>query len=175
MESINKLENTIAGWLKPLPHLPTTWQKWIAENVWWITVIGVILSVIGVVALIGSLSFLSFVTSSSYYYGYYVAQSHTSLWMISSVVSILFMIVSIVLMAMAINPLKLMKKKGWGLLFLTFVVGALSTIVSIILNFNVFTFIPSIIFGAIGLAISAYFLYEIRSYFNGVKVAAPVK
>jgi len=167
MSSINKLENKVEGWLKPLPHLPLAGQKWLAENVWWIVLVGLILSVIGALILIGALvSILPIILMTSGYAGYYGGSSYNLFWIVGSLVSLVFMFATIILTAMAISPLRQLKKKGWNLLFITLIVSGLSTVVNAIINFNLFSFIPSIIFGAIGLAIGAYFLYEIRSYFK---------
>jgi len=167
MESLHKLENTFGNWLKPIPHLPTTWRKWMADNVWWITLVGVILSVIGVFVLIGTLlKALSFFGAATSFYGYYMTQSYSGWWVASSIVSILFIIVAAVITARAIKPLKAMDNKGWELLFLAFVVGLASSLVSIILNFSALSFLPSLISAAISGAIGAYFLYEIRLYFK---------
>jgi hypothetical protein len=43
METINKLETTVAGWYTGLPHLPKTFTQWLAANVWWLALIGVVL------------------------------------------------------------------------------------------------------------------------------------
>ena len=169
MKELTKLENMVADWLKPIPHLPNDWRKWLAENVWWITLVGVILSVIGVLSIISAIfAAQSLFGAATSIIGSANLTVHSGWWMVVSVISMLFMIAVIAVMAMAINPLKIMSKKGWDLLFLTLVIGVVATAVNIILSFNAFTFIPSIIFGFIGYAISAYFLYEIRSHFNSV-------
>ena len=77
METLHKLEDTIEGWLKPLPHLPEDWRKWIANNSWWITLIGVIISAFGILGLAYALmiaisffgavsSFLTYQTGATY-------------------------------------------------------------------------------------------------------------
>ncbi|HZJ34603.1 MAG TPA: hypothetical protein VFD55_01135 [Candidatus Angelobacter sp.] len=162
MSSISKIEDMIAGWLKPLPHLPTAGQKWISQNIWWIVLIGVILSGIRVLALIGILFATSAVWGAI---TYYVNESYSGWWILSSIISILFMAAIVIVSAISINPLKGLKKKGWNLLFFTLLLSAASIVVSVIISFNVFSFMPSLIFGAIGLAVGAYFLYEIRSHF----------
>jgi len=174
MESIHKLENMIEGWLKPIPHLPTEWRKWLAENVWWITLVGVVLSVIGVLGLIFALinAMAIFGSVSSFYSVYSVstAQTYTGWWILAIVVSLVFLVVTIAIEAMAIKPLKSQKKKGWDLMFLVLLIGAVSQVVNIILNFNPMSFIPNVIFTAIGVAIGAYFLFELRSYFKSAKL-----
>jgi hypothetical protein len=169
MKELTKLENMVADWLKPIPHLPNNWRKWLAENVWWITLVGVILSVIGVLSMISAIfAAQSYLGATTSILGAANLAGYSGWWVVVSVISILFMIAVIAIMAVAINPLKLMQKRGWDLLFLTLVIGVLATVVNVFLGFNAFTFIPSIIFGFIGYAISAYFLYEIRSHFNSV-------
>ena len=171
MESVNKLEKTIEGWLKPIPHLPATWRKWLGENLWWLTLIGVILSVIVVFTIIGAMfTAMSFLGSVNSIYGMYgiTTASYSGWWMMASVASLVFMVVTVAISSMAISPLKVQKKKGWDLLFLVFIVNIVSSVVSVILNFNMMTLIPGLIGTAIGAAISAYFLLEVKSQFNGV-------
>ena len=168
MESIKQLEKTIEGWLKPIPHLPVTWRKWLGLNVWWITLVGVILSALGILGLIGSLfAAMSIFGVATGIYGY-VAPVYTGWWVLASIVSLAFMVVTVSITAMAISPLKIQKRKGWDLLFLVFIINVVSAVVSAILNFSVISFVGSLIGAAIGAAISAYFLFEIRSQFNGI-------
>ena len=76
------------------------------------------------------------------------------------------MIGTIFLTAMAISPLKDGKKKGWTLLFYVLLLQVLSIIVNAILTLGVISFIFSIIFGAICVAIGTYFLFEIRAEYG---------
>lgn len=170
----SKLEDMIAEWLKPVPHLPVAGQKWIAENVWWIALIGVILSAIGVLVMIGTvLTAVSILGTATSIYGYSVAPTYTGIapsytgWMVlSSLVSAAFMVVIVIMMAKAISHLKLSQKSGWNLLFLSSIIGAIASVVGSIINFSLGSIISSVITAVISLAISMYFLYEIRSYFN---------
>ncbi len=169
MESIHKLEDKIEVWLKPLPHLPTTWRKWLAGNVWWIVLVGVIISAFGIFSLFSALSFL---TATTNYYGAVLqeagVQVHGSLWSVSIYISIALLVVTVVLEAMAISPLKTQNKKGWDLMFLAYLIGIASSVISALLNLE----IMSLIGAAISAVIGAYFLFEIRSYF---KLVATVK
>ena len=170
MESMNQFEKTIEGWLKPLPHLPATWRKWIGENIWWITLIGVILSIMGVFVMIGAIfTAMSIFGVATGVFGY-VAPVYTGWWMLASVVSLAFMVITVAITAMAVSPLKNQKKKGWDLLFLTFVINVVAAVVNVVLSFSAISFIPALISAAIGAAISAYFLFEIRSQFNSATV-----
>jgi hypothetical protein len=172
MEFLNKLEATIGGWTKSLPHLPANAQKWLGQNVWWIDLVGVILSVIFGLVAIGAL-FTTIALLNSVYGYYAVGLSGWSI--IGSVVAIVFWAVQIFLLALAVSPLKAMLKKGWVLLFITWLVRAVGIVVSAILSFSIFGFIGGIIFGAIGLAISGYFLYEIHGQFAHVTKKVPAK
>lgn len=174
MTTMNKVEDMVAGWLKPIPHLPTSAQKWIAENVWWITLVGVIISVFGIITLAGAIlvamSLFGAVTS----YLYYAAPVYSGWWEIWSVISLLVLIVVTAVEAMAINPLKNMKKKGWDLLFLALVIGAADSVFNFLRDLSVVTFIPGIISIVIGTGIGAYLLIETRSYFKDGNKTAPV-
>lgn len=163
MDYTRKLEKMIEEWLKPLPHLPTTWRNWLAKNVWWITLVGVILSVIGIFGLLAAASFVS-TTTSLYGAAVYtaVATTHGGLWMLAIWVSLALLVVTVVIEAMAISPLKVQKKKGWDLLFLAYLVGVASGVIGAILNFDVFSLIST----AIGAVIGAYFVFEIHSHFK---------
>lgn len=163
MTGINKAENMVAGWLKSVPHLPKGGQKWLAENVWWIALIGVIASTIGILVAIGGIfTYMALVGTYSYVYS---ASPYGAGWIVGSVVSLLFSVLIIALLASAISPLKAQQRKGWDRLFLVLLVNAISVVVSAVLSFSVLGFIFGLIFGAIGVAISSYFIFEIRSHF----------
>lgn len=161
---LNKIEITFEGWFKPLPHLPENGRKWIASNAGVIVTIGLILSVIGALFTIGTLlTVLSFFGS---FMGAIGVAVYSSGVIVSTIVSLLSMVLAIALMAMAIKPLKAMDKRGWDLLFLLSLAGATLSVVSAVINFDVFSLLGGLIGAAIGLAIGMYFLFEIRSYFE---------
>lgn len=163
MSVVRQLETKVAGWLKPVPPLPTNAQKWLAENVWWLAIISVVASVIGMFILFNAImAYLAFLGAAI---GFYSAQTYASGWIVATLLSLVFSIATTVLTALAINPLKKLQKKGWDLLFLALLVGAVSVLVSAVASLNLGIFISDIIFGGIGLAIGAYFLFQLRSYF----------
>lgn len=162
-----KIENMIAGWLKPLPHLPIKGQKWLATNIWWIALVGVILSIIGIFGLIASISTaMSFLGA---YATFYTSSVYSGWWMSATIISVVSMVVITIITAMAIKPLKVLNKRGWDLLFLTFLISIITMIISMILNFS--AFISSLFMTVISFGIGAYFLFEIRSYFKGNGIA----
>jgi len=160
MDSLHKLEDNVEKWLKPLPHLPDDWRKWLAENSWWLTLIGVVLSVIGIFLLLGPILFYTAVTTSVY--GVVVAETHTGLYTLAIWVSFALMVVVTIVEAFAISPLKALSKKGWDLLFLALVIEVVSSLVSAVLNVS----IMSLISAAIGAVIGSYVLFEVRSHFK---------
>lgn len=170
--SVRKLENKIEGWLKPIPHLPSTWRKWVADNIWWIVAISVVMSALAIFALLSAVLATSAVfTVNSNLWHSYGPFEHTGWWVFSSMVSLLFMAVVTIITAGSINPLKNMKKKGWDLLFLVFIVKIVAEIVNLLISLNIFLFLSSLVGVALGAAIGAYLLFEIRSYFNHVVAA----
>jgi uncharacterized membrane protein YhaH (DUF805 family) len=165
MEFISKLEKLVLGWAKNVPHLPAAGQKWLGANVWWIALIGAIISGIATLISLGAIATLVG-TLSAPSNAYYVASDYTSLAIMTAIVSLVFLVANGVLLALAVKPLQNMQKKGWVLLFLTLLVQVVSVLVRAVLTFSIVGFIVGIIFGAVGLAITAYFLSEIHGQFS---------
>ena len=164
MEFIKKIEKMVTGWVKPLPHLPTAGQKWIAVNIWWLELIGVVVLCISGITMISLLlpllGFTSAVLGVAGIGGFMA---------FSTILSLAFMIGSIAFLALAISPLKAMKKKGWDFLFIALLINVASTVLSAVFSFNAISFISTLFSGAIGIAVSTYLLFEIRSYFVSTK------
>lgn len=174
MELINKLERSVTGWLKPLPNLPKSAQKWLAENVWWLALISAILTGISILVLIGSITAYSAYVSPAAGYNTVGFNAYAPGWILSSAISLVFSVVIVVLTALAVTPLKLKTKKGWTLLFIIYAISAIEVVVNAVLSFSVIGFIFGIIFGGIGLAIGGYFLLQIKSYFGSTVKAKHV-
>jgi predicted lysophospholipase L1 biosynthesis ABC-type transport system permease subunit len=168
---MEKSEAMIAGWLKPLPQLPTSACKWVAENIWWITMLGAVLSAIGTLFMI--FAFMSAITlvgvTTGVYGSYVVSAAYTGIAVFTMAVAILFMIATVGIIAKAVTPLKNADKKGWSLLFWLLMLRALAVVCGAVLTYSFFGFIASVIYGGIGLAIAAYLLFEIKSYFIKVE------
>ena len=165
MELISKLEKLVLGWAKSVPHLPVVAQRWLGTNVWWIVLIGAIISGIAFLFAIGSVfTAVSFLAAPSVLY--YIAGTYSGMIVVNAIVGVVFIAIIGLLMAFAITPLKEKQKKGWVLLFLALLVEAFSVVVNAVLSFSVFGFISTLLFGAIALAIGAYFLFEIHGQFG---------
>jgi hypothetical protein len=173
MDAISKLEKVVLGWARNVPHLPGTWQKWLGVNVWWVALVGAILSGIWFLFALGGIltlvSLLGAVSSA-----YYVTGNYTSLAIMNAVISLVFLVASGLLLAFAVKPLQDMNKKGWVLLFMALLVEALSVVVSAVLTFSIVGFVINILLGAIGLAVGAYFISEIHGQFSH-RVKATIK
>lgn len=165
MENIKKLEDKIGEWLKPIPHLPTSTRKWISENVWWATAIGAVISAISIWTLINATFFAASVYNawSDYAAKFGVDTGvHLNAWNYIMVFgSAIFLAGIVILMVMSVKPLRALKKRGWDLMFLAYLLGIVSQIFSMLNNFT----FGSILSVALSAAIGAYFLFEIRSYF----------
>ncbi len=178
MEWVAKLEKKAEAWIGSLklPKLPATARRWIGENVWWVAAVLAILSGIGVLfALSGIFSGLAAMTALP---GSWVVGAVTGWVVLSSVVSLVFTLADAVLLGMAVNPLQQKQRKGWDLLFIVLLVGALSIAVNAlvsILTLNPLALIGGIVFGVLWLAIFAYILFEIRPEFAHVSKSAGVK
>lgn len=167
MSLVSNLETRVGGWLKSVPHLPAGAQKWLGSNVWWIVLVGVILSGISLlIGIIGFFAALALIGTATSYYGYAVTSDvYGGGWIAGSLVSLAFTVVAAILLATAIAPLKAKSKAGWNRLFIVLLLDAVFVVLNSILSFNPIGFIFGLIFGAIGLAIGAYFTFEIRGQF----------
>lgn len=174
MELLHKLEQQILKWIKGVPHLPTPARKWLGDNIWWIALIGTIVTgIIVLFGLIGLLSFLSVMGTVAA--SYYATSTFTSWAIVTTLVSLAFSVLQGLILLAAINPLKAKQKKGWVLLFASWLLGAVAVVVNAVLTLSPFGFIGGLLFGAVGLAISGYFLFEIHSQFAHVERSKGVK
>ncbi len=174
MEALSKLEHKVADLLKGVPHLPSGAQKWLGENIWWIVAIAAGLGVIGALSLLATL-FGSLSTLSSPFIAYYTSATYVARASLEVGVALVFVVIQSALLIAAVRPLKERQKKGWTLLFALLVLSAVSIVVGAIVALNPFSFVVDIIFGALWIAISAYFLFEIRGEFARVERSKGVK
>lgn len=156
MQQLHSLEESLARVFKDLPHLPKGLRDWLVENAWWIVIIGVILGAIGVLGLLPTL------LVGSAFVSYYAGAMAGGSLMVSGLVSIAVLVLTIVIEAMAIQPLKAKKKRGWDLLFLASLIGIAGSLVSAVVGGNI---IGGLVGTAIGAAIGFYILFELRGHY----------
>lgn len=174
MNFLSKLEEKVFGWFKAAPNLPNEARKSLAENIWWVVIIGIIFMVIN------TLRGLSFIEAQVALQGtvassYYVSSVASDWSILTSIVSVIFLIAQITLLYIAVKPLKAMQKKGWVLLFASWLVSGVALVANALLTLGAVSFIITMLFGAVWLAISGYFLFEIHGRFAHVERSKGVK
>jgi hypothetical protein len=164
MESLRNLETMVASWYKGVPHLPTYGQKWLAENAWWLVLIGVILGSFGILMVLGGMMIAGSLLAG---YGGVVGAAVGGLAFLIVAVSMAFAVVDMIISAIAISPLKAMQKRGWSLMFLASLINVLSLLVSFLFQLNLMGLIWGLLFAAVG----GYFLFEVRDHFHVERTA----
>lgn len=159
MESLRNLEAMVGSWYKNVPHLPKNGQRWLAENAWWLTLVGVILGTIGILSVLLGVLVAGTLLAG---YGGPIGAAIGGLAFMIVAISLAFAAVDMIISAFAIAPLKAMQKRGWSLLFLAALVNVLSVLISFLFQLNLFSLIWGLLFAAIG----GYFLFEVRDYFH---------
>ncbi len=166
MDTVRNLEKQAAGWYKQLPHLPAEVRAWLANNAWWLVLVGVVLlglSLFALIPLVLTALGLSAILGASLLgsYGY----TNGMAW-ISTLFALVTAVVTLVLFILAVSPLKAKSKKGWSLLFLSLLVALVFDLASDVVNLSIFGIVTSLLWAAV----EGYFLFEIRDEF-GRKVA----
>ena len=164
MQQLAPLEEAIAKVHKDLPHLPKGLTTWLVENAWWLVIIGVALGMFGVLGTITTLA------AGSLLVGSLAEAAAGGALFLSGTISLVVMIATIIIEAMAIQPLKVRQKRGWNLLFLASLVGIAGGLVSSLFS-GPWGIVNGIIWTAVGAAISFYILFELRVHYVGAKVA----
>lgn len=173
MASASNLETVIGGWYASagLPHLPKSGQKWLGDNAWWLALIGAVFSVLGLIALVplflAALAITSIATTATLGYSA-VATTYSGLYWLAALISIVSYIATTVLLIMAISPLKVKAKRGWQLLFWSYLINFAFAVVSDLISLSIFGIIGAVIVTAI----AGYFLFEIRGEFGAAKKLA---
>ena len=176
MNRVQKLESLTESWLRPLPHLPSSFRKWLADNAWWLAVITAFVSAVAALAALnGIFSYISYVGNADSYAGFYVTAPNPTSWLLSSLLGLIYFAAVTVLLARAATPLKEHQRRGWDMVFIVLVLGAAKLVLDALFSFSFFGFIFAIIFGWIWVAIAAYLLFEVRSYFVKSGHAKPAK
>ena len=168
METVRKLEETMAGWFKNAPHLPAGVQKWLADNVWWLALIAGILGAIAFFSVI-SATFLGGAILIGL--GGPVGAAVAGVAFIAVLISLTSLGLLTLLTFMAVTPLKEHRKKGWELLFIAELASVILSALSILVGD------ATSIFGVLlSAAIGFYLLFEIHGHFGGkVKVEKTVE
>lgn len=174
MNTITKLERTVLHWFKTTPHLPSNIQRWLGENIWWITIILAIVT--GLAALGNLFTILNNQSAMSNGIASYYASTSFLVWSsFIATVNLVFNGLTTVILAFAVTALRDKQKKGWVLLFLAWLVSIVFSVFAAILTLNVVGFILSLLFSGLSIIISGYILFEIHGEFAHVERSKGVK
>lgn len=158
------LEKWVDQTVKQLPAIPANGRKWLADNAWWLALVGGILSVWGLWSmwqaanLVNQLGAWADRISASY--GVATTSSQLGVMWYAALAA---MAVQAVLMFLAFQPLKEHKKSGWNLLFYSSLV---SLVVGVVYLFVPAYGISSLLGMVVGTAIGWYILFNIRGHFT---------
>ena len=153
------LEKWLDETYKKLPvQLPDGARKWIADNAWWLTLIGGVLSLWGAWGFWQTAHYVSQLNDWARAAGVSTAPNLSVMWYVVLVT----MLVEAVLYLMVVSKLKAHQKGGWNLIFY-------ASLVSVVMGL-VYLFVPSYGFGslvgvALGAIIGWFFLFQVRSKF----------
>lgn len=163
MQQLASIEQSLSKLFKDLPHLPKGLTDWLADNAWWLVIIGVVLGVFGAFGALSALLLLGPV------YAVFVGGLFDGgMLMLASLISIVALVATIAVEVMAIQPLKVKRKRGWDLIFLSSLISFAGSVLSSLILGN----ISSILWAVIGTAIGLYILFELRGHFVVAKAPA---
>lgn len=160
-----KLEETVGQWYGNVPHLPSDARQWLSDNLWWLALIGAVVSAAGLLAVMPLLN----ATVSIYDSSYYTSISGVSRF--SVFITLVGYIATVVLLALAVRPLKAKSLLGWRLLFWSFVVNTVLNVLAALLVYNLFTAFMSVV----SAAVAGYLLFEVQGHFGIHRKAKIVK
>ncbi len=138
--------------------LPTGLTKWLADNAWWLALVGAIVSAFSLLVTWQGLNTINTIYSAWDLNEYYaVPRNSAYLWMLE-------MAVSALLLFMAFQKLKVHQKSGWDLLYYNFLLSLIFAVVGIVLYPSML--VNSLISAAVVLVIGSVVLLQTRHYFN---------
>ncbi len=141
---VNQLIGTVEEWFSKLPPLPKKWNEVIVKFVPWISLIFGGLGVLVALASFGILTVLAPFVALGYGAG---AAS-------SGIIGSVLFLISSALMLLAFPGTKAHKIHGWNLLFYSYVVSLISSVIAF--SFG----------GVIGDLIAFYILFQIKSHYK---------
>jgi hypothetical protein len=164
MSILHKTEKMMVEQFSKVPfHLPTDVRRWLGENIWWLMIVGVVLSALAIVNLIQAIFLLGAITAFSG-----VLAPLSGMALVSTWVSIIQLVVMIILGLIAIKPLRAKTKRGWDLMLIMMLVGLLGSVLSIVVGGSI---IAAVFSALLTIAIGGYFLTEVRIEFRAKKAS----
>lgn len=155
MQRLIGLEEAIGRLFRKMPHLPRESRDWIADNIWWLVIIGLVLSAMTVLDL------LLLLFGASLYMGLTADIAVGSAVFITTMINLAMFSIVVVLEAMAIKQLHLKRRYGWELLFVICLVLLAGSVLRALMNNSLSGLLNPLVVAFI----SFYLLFEIRDYF----------
>ncbi|MBP7760564.1 hypothetical protein KA093_02110 [Candidatus Saccharibacteria bacterium] len=144
--------------------MPEGGRTWIANNVWWLALVGGVLSLLSAWNAYQATRYVSqlgaFVDEFARQYGTTTLSDSFGFTYYAAVVA---MAVQGVLMLMAFQKLKVHQKAGWNLLFYS---SLISLVMGILYVFTPYYGVASMIGVAIGVSIGWWIIFQIRNKFT---------
>lgn len=160
MQQLAPIEQSLAKLFQGFPNLPKNVREWIADNAWWLVIIGVVLGGLAVLGLASALFFGTAVTTM-------FLGPLGGVFFLPALIHLAILVVTILIEVSAIEPLKAKQKRGWSLIFLSSLISIAASLLNIVLTGD----LNGILGLIIGALISFYVLFEVRSYFVEAKPA----
>lgn len=162
MSEAGTFEKTVAGWFKDVPHLSVNSRQWLAENIWWLTLAGVILGgmIVGGVMMLAVFANVALIALGGVY-----GAILGGVALVAILIILAFAIASLILAGIAVPSLKTGQKRGWNLLFIVTIINTVGLVVDFLLTFDLFR----LVWGTIIAGLVTYLLFEIRGYFGQEK------
>lgn len=158
MERIAKIESVIGEWYGSLPHLPATVRQWLADNSWWMAAVMVAIGGLVIFFILMPLLLLGALFAGI---AGVIGAAVGGILVLLAIIWMLLAIVSIVLLAIAIRPLRRHEKRGWNLLLVVLLINVAAIILKVMFDFEPASFM----FGLLMASLVGYLLFEMRDHF----------
>ena len=155
---MKKLENKLNDLLvtKAPFQLPENARKWIAEYAWVFALIGLVLGTLGAFSLLAILGFASTVATVA----------GATKYIFFAWISLLALVGYLVVIGMAVPKLKNKEARGWDLIFYS-ELAYFGYCALYALSYIGAGAIYTLFWNLVGLMISLYFIFQVRSQFKG--------
>jgi hypothetical protein len=143
--ALGQLEGTLETYLvdKAPFSIPAEWKELIVKFAPYLTLVGVVVSVLGILSAVGLTSMMSPFA--------YFGALHLGFWFY---LMLAYTVVVVILEGLAVKPLFSKDIKGWQFIYYAALVNALYSVVTF--SFG----------GLIGVVISLYFIFQVKSYYK---------
>jgi hypothetical protein len=162
MKTIRRAEEIIASWHEALPHLSQRARVWLAENIWWVVLVWVIVVIVGMLGALSKVFLGGAVSALLIALGGFAGAALGSFILLVILVPVAFSIANLVLVGLSVSPLKARRRRGWTLLFIAQLINLAVVITRLIFGMT----IPAVFGGFASVLLGLYVLFEIRSYFG---------